>query len=202
MCSVLNNVERTHRLNLPDWSMLSLTNRLVWFQAKELLPSVSTIESVKSDFAPKRVTRLRKENIPKSVCHFTLSYEEWHAFYQRKTGQVVKEWGTDLNKYIGRTNVKCPIAFKEHHVRAKNSRKRNCNIFSCHGHCTEQRCPVRLSVTVQDGPKKQGDPVVFNVYVYYERKHEGTAQRPLTGVRRAVMGKFANLIPHLKILSF
>lgn len=51
---------------------------------------------------------------------------------------------------------------------------------------------------MQDGPKKQGDPVVLTVHVYNERKHEGTAKRPLIGIRRAAMGMFDNLIPALE----
>lgn len=159
-----------------------------------MLPLVSTIESIKSELMPKRVTRIKNDKIPRSIQHFTLSYEEWQAFYQRKIAKVAEDWHTQLAEYITRANVTCSVSFKKHHVRAKGSRKKNTNLFRCHGQCQREECPLGVSVTVQEGPKKQGDPVVFKVYVFHEQKHNGTAQRPLKGVRRTAMGMFDSLI--------
>lgn len=160
------------------------------------------MESVQSDSVLQRVTRIKKNVIPKSIRHFTLSYEEWQTFYQRKTGKVERNWADKINKSLFRAGVACVANFQKHYVRAKGSRKKNCNIFSCQGYCGRQSCPVKLSVLAHDGPRKQGDPVIFTVVIYNEMNHTGTAQRPLQGERRAAMGMFDNMIQHWSMRSF
>jgi hypothetical protein len=85
------------------------------------------------------------------------------------------------------------VAFKKHHDRKKDTRKKNCNVFSCHGRCTIKPCRVKLSIIVEREPEKKGNPAIFTVYMFGIVNHNpeiDTASRFITGPERVAMGMF------------
>lgn len=124
-----------------------------------------------------------------SIRHFTLSFEEWQKFYHHKTSQVDSNWSNQLSSYITRANITCCITFKKHFTKKKESRKKNCNLFSCQGQCGFRSCTIRITIIVESEPKK-GSPVVFTIYMFGEMDHSKQDQpvaRPLTGSDRVTM---------------
>ncbi|CAF1378810.1 unnamed protein product [Didymodactylos carnosus] len=86
----------------------------------------------------------------------------------------------------------CAIVFRYHHVRGKNSRKKNYNLFSGRGHCKGEKCPAEVTVEVEDEPKNKASPCLFKVVIIGDKNHpskEETMARQLTGDVREAMVK-------------
>jgi hypothetical protein len=138
-----------------------------------------------------RTTRTKQIQHPRNIQHFTLNYDEWRRFYDTKTAKVADNWSNQLTTYITRTEITCSVAFKKRHEKKKKSRKKNCNLFSCHGRCMIELCPVKLCIIVEKKPKDKTTPSVFTVYVFGDANHNrkiATASRPLRGPERSAMG--------------
>jgi hypothetical protein len=138
-----------------------------------------------------RTTRTKQIEHPRRTQHFTLNYDEWRRFYDLKTAKVADNWSNQLATYITRIGITCTVAFKKHHEKKKESRKKNCNLFSCHGRCMIKLCPIHLRIIVEEEPKNKTSPSVFTVYVFGDANHNreiATAQRPLRGLERSAMG--------------
>lgn len=125
-----------------------------------------------------------------TVCHFTLNFDEWQKFYHHKTARVETDWANQLSSFITRAGITCCIVFKRHYERKKNSRKKNCNLFSCHGSCNFRSCSIKLLISVEKEPKKDA-PAIFTVYKFGELDHSRQhkpVSRPLTGGERLAIG--------------
>ena len=120
-----------------------------------------------------------------------MTYDQWRAFYNRKTCDVYKGWGDQLLPHLIQLKIFCTVIFRYHHTRSKDSRKRNCNLFSARGCCKHKICPVLIEIEVADEPKTKESPCVFKVTVIGNATHDPkqeTAARPLTGTAREVTG--------------
>ncbi|CAF1447830.1 unnamed protein product [Didymodactylos carnosus] len=129
---------------------------------------------------------------PRFVHHFAMNYEQWRAFYNHKSGDVHDNWGNQLVPHFIQLGMTCAIVFRYHHVRGKNSRKKNCNLFSGRGHCKGEKCPVEVTVEVEDEPKNKASPCLFKVVIIGDKNHpskEETMARQLTGDVREAMVK-------------
>ena len=120
-----------------------------------------------------------------------MNYEQWRAFYDHKNGDVYDGWGDQLTPYFTQLGITCTIAFRYHHNRLKYSRKKNSNLFSARGHCKAEMCPVQIDISIEDAPKKKGQPCVFKAVITGDKNHNSrqkTASRPLTGATREAIG--------------
>ena len=175
------------------------------FQTVELLPSMSSDRSLKSDCSEMRTTRTKQIERPRRIQHFTLNYDEWRQFYDAKTAKVADNWSNQLATYISRIGITCSIAFKKHHDKKKESRKKNCNLFCCRGRCMIKLCPVELCIIVEEKPRNKTSPSVFTVYVFGDADHNrkiATARRPLRGLERSAMGMYFVFHKHHLTLLF
>jgi len=148
--------------------------------------SLLTIPSIE----PKKMRSKKKLN-PRYVYYFTMTYEQWRVFFNHKTYDVYNGWGNQLIPHFKHIGITCTIVFRYHHVREKDSRKKNSNLFSGIGRCKAELCPVTILVQVQDEPKKKGSPCVFKVIVIGDKHHDPkkeTVARPITGAIREAMG--------------
>lgn len=163
------------------------------FQEIDSLSVASSNNTSNSDHSCARTTRAKHIETPHATRHFTVSYEEWQNFYNSKTGQVADNWTHQLSSYVARAGITCVITFKNHSGKKKNSRKKNCNVFSCRGQCKIKPCQAEISVIVEREPSKKGNPSIFTVYLFGDVNHNrqmDTAGRPLQGVDRVSMGIF------------
>lgn len=138
-----------------------------------------------------RTTRTKRIDRPKRILHFTLNYDEWRRFYDPKTAKVDENWPNQLASHVTRIGITCSLVFKRHHEKKKDSRKKNCNLFTCLGRCTIGLCPVELRIVVEEEPKNKTSPSVFTVYQFGDVNHDreiATAGRPLRGLERSIMG--------------
>lgn len=120
-----------------------------------------------------------------------MSYEQWRAFYDRKTTDVCAGWTNQLIPHLVQLKINCPIIFRYHHVRKKNSRKRQCCVFTATGLCKLTKCPVNIDVEVEEEPKSKGAPCMFKVIVSGDPCHDPKkeiASRPMTGAAREQIG--------------
>ena len=134
---------------------------------------------------PKRVVALRY------VHHFTMTFEQWRAFFNHKIYEVYDNWGNQLMPHFYRLGITCTIIFRYHHVRRKNSRKNRCKLFSGIGRCKADKCPVSAIVEVEDAPKNKGSPCVFKVVIIGDKNHNKKQEkvaRPVTGAAREALG--------------
>jgi len=148
--------------------------------------SLLTIPSIE----PKAM-KLKDKIIPRYVYHFTMNYDQWRAFYDHKKGDVYDDWVEKLIPHLERLGITCAIAFRYHHTRLVDSRKKNCSLFSAKGHCKGVDCPVDIEIFIEDEPKSKGRPCVFKVVVTDDKNHnaeKGTMSRPLKGAAREAMG--------------
>ena len=137
-----------------------------------------------------RMTRGNVDTTKPILRHFTLNFEEWQKFYHHKTARVQSDWANQLGSFIVRAGITCCIVFKRHYARKKNSRKKNCNVFSCHGLCNFRSCSIKLLISVEKEPNKDA-PAIFTVYMFGELDHSRQhkpASRPLTGAQRLAIG--------------
>lgn len=140
-----------------------------------------------------RTNQSRKVETPRHVRHFTLSYGEWHLFFDSKAGEVTSSWSDQLAEYLPRAGITCTVVFKKHYNRKKESRKKNCNLFTCKGQCALQTCPVHLTIVVEKEPKNKESPSIFTVYIFGVVNHQSdidSASRHLREPQRSVMGMF------------
>ena len=145
---------------------------------------------VLDDDAKRNSTRIVDR--PRTVRHFTLTFEEWQKFYNHKAGNVVDDWTNQLAGYLRRAAITCTVAFAKHHVRKIDSRKKNTNLFTCKGRCTNDPCDVTFVIFVEQEPKNRDSPAVFTVYILGHPDHSGKAglsSRPITGGARVAMGR-------------
>lgn len=158
-----------------------------------LSSSSSSDCSLKLTRSKTRSTKAKSTKAPPRILHFTLNHDEWKLFYDNKSAMVADNWSTQLSQYIARVGITCSIAFKKRHEKKKESRKKNCNLFSCYGQCRIGSCPVNVSIVVEEEPKNKTSPSIFTVYVFGDANHnrkEASSGRPLSGLERSVMGMF------------
>ena len=106
---------------------------------------------------------------------------------------MTSSWSDQLAKYLTRAGITCTVVFKKHHSRKKESRKKNCNIFTCKGRCALQTCPVHFTIVVEKEPKNKESPSIFTVYIFGDVNHQSdidSASRHLREPQRSVMGMF------------
>lgn len=120
-----------------------------------------------------------------------MAYCEWKLFYNHRTRELATDWPKQLITQLVKLGIACTIIFKKHYLRSKDSRKKNCSLFTAKGHCKNRSCQVEVAVTVVDEPKNKENPRVFNVYVFGDVNHDNGKEqtaRPLTGEARVTMG--------------
>ena len=120
-----------------------------------------------------------------------MNYDQWRTFFNRKTGDVYSDWTNQVIPHLVQLKINCPIIFRYHHVRKKDSRKKQCCVFTARGRCKLSICPVTIDVEVEDEPKSKGSPCMFKVIVSCNPSHDPkkeTASRPMTGIAREQMG--------------
>lgn len=120
-----------------------------------------------------------------------MAYDQWRGFYNRRIGDVNDGWGTKLIPYLTQLKITCTIVFRYHHVQLKDSRKKNCNLFTANGYCKHDMCPVTIEIEVNNEPKTKDSPCIFKVTVIGNANHDSkkqTASRHLTGAAREEMG--------------
>ncbi|CAF1588184.1 unnamed protein product [Didymodactylos carnosus] len=121
-----------------------------------------------------KVMRSKDVLTPRNVQYFTITYEQWRAFYDHKTYDVYNGWGNQLAPHLVTLNS---------------------NLFSARGHCKNSECPVRIEIDVEHEVKNKGSPCMFKVVVIGDKKHDPkkeTTGRPLTGAAREAMAKEVN----------
>ncbi|CAF3902483.1 unnamed protein product [Rotaria sp. Silwood1] len=161
--------------------------------------SLLTIPSIE----PKRTRKVAK-SLPRYVHYFTMNYEQWRKFYDRKIDDVYSGWGDQLMPHFTQLKIYCTILFRYHHTRKNQSHKKNCNLFSATGCCKHRKCPVTIEIEIEKEPKHKGDPYVFKVTVVGDANHnpkKETAARQLTGARREAMAKRVHQIGALGVFE-
>ena len=91
---------------------------------------------------------------------------------------------------MARAGITCTVVFTKHHDRKKNSRKKSCNVFSCHGRCDRNGCPARLVTIVEREPRNKENPALFTVFIFGSVDHKPDkvpTSRRLSGSERTVM---------------
>ncbi|CAF3842285.1 unnamed protein product [Rotaria sp. Silwood1] len=204
----LNTVERWSKLfrdrreeiedkARPGRSITEITTENI----KQACPDASllTIPSIE----PKRTRKVAK-SLPRYVHYFTMNYEQWRKFYDRKIDDVYSGWGDQLMPHFTQLKIYCTILFRYHHTRKNQSHKKNCNLFSATGCCKHRKCPVTIEIEIEKEPKHKGDPYVFKVTVVGDANHnpkKETAARQLTGARREAMAKRVHQIGALGVFE-
>ena len=128
---------------------------------------------------------------PRYIHHFTMSYEQWRAFYDRKTCKVRRGWGNQLVQHLYQLKITCTIIFRYQHTSKENTRKKNSNLFSGNDYCKHKMCPVTVIIEVQNAPRNKHSATLFKVVVNGDARHDPkveTVARPLTGAAREVIG--------------
>jgi hypothetical protein len=130
-----------------------------------------------------KVTRVKEKTAPRYIYYFTMCYEQWRRFYDHKTGTVCEDWGDQIALQFKSIGIVCTPVFRYHHGRAKDSRKRNTNLFSAIGYCKADECPVLIDVEVENQSIQKGRPCLFTVVIIGDKNHD-----PKKPVSRQVKG--------------
>ncbi|CAF1478316.1 unnamed protein product [Didymodactylos carnosus] len=152
--------------------------------------TLSTIPSIERK-ATCSATDETLSNIPKSTLCFLLSYGEWTTIFDHKQYKLKDKWTNIFNQKLIEAGLTCTVKFQYHHVKQKQSRKRNSAFFSCMAHCKIKLCCIVLCIKLKDEPQKNM-LALFSVEILGEEHHnaeEEVAGRQLTGDVRLEMGE-------------
>ncbi|CAF4481171.1 unnamed protein product, partial [Didymodactylos carnosus] len=156
------------------------------------IPQLSSNPS--DDPKPVRTAAASAIIIPKRTLSFTMDYEQFKIFFDRKEHKLSPDWTSIINEKLIHAKLKCTFIFEYKHIRINKSQKTNSPSFTCVAHCKHKSCHVVVQVKLQNEPPKNSTSL-FAIEILGKENHEGgIASRPLSGTQRAEIAKGAETL--------